>query len=405
MQLSSSTIQLLIASTDVLAFDPSEHELASRKHINDIPSEILPQIFYHGKHADYRFALLVSWVSRYWRKLAVSAHSLWDTIYLFNSDMVSEYLERNPEGPINIIAGSRGQELVAALSCLDLLRSHRHRFQGVSLAFFDIDACGSDRRMEWRSLIFYYFDVFGVPLDENPLNTRYHLRTFSIQSRPKEPKGITLDVVGNIIFPLTYTLRTVHLREMAVHLTDMQIAALRYAIKSLSMTRVFFFAVRPTIRGWFFQRMPQLEHLSLISVDIFTYNLTQLGNHNTSPSPQDILILEHLCSLRVLRSPKANRFLSHLCAPKLRHFEWEVDFPTPGVPGFWHICASRLQALTSLHLMGFPSEGEGANTALSNLTFWLESLRYLESLVLIFDRFCISVDEGVGSENGVVHIL
>ncbi|CAE6417001.1 unnamed protein product [Rhizoctonia solani] len=136
------------------------------------------------------------------------------------------------------------------------------------------------------------------------------------------------------------------------------------------------------------RRMPNLERLSLVLMERYDTN-SDIGNS------EDELRLDKLRTLRILRPAEdqlhdINDLLALLRAPNLRHFEWEVNYEPLATPlDFWHRCASRFQTLTSLHLMGFPSEFPGGVAALQVLVGWLQSLQDLESFILIFARTCV----------------
>ncbi|KAG8681275.1 hypothetical protein FRC11_001328, partial [Ceratobasidium sp. 423] len=128
-----------------------------------------------------------------------------------------------------------------------------------------------------------------------------------------------------------------------------------------------------------------------------------------SSAPEDELVLDNLRVLRILRPVEdqlqdIDTLLMLLCAPNLRYFEWEVNYePLATSLFFWQRCASQFHALTSLHLMGFPSEFPGEIDISQVLIDWLESLRHLESLILIFARSCTY--SSIGTELSIVTVL
>lgn len=393
---------------------PSCTKRAAQKCINDMPSEVLLYVFRIGKEMDCRFTLLVSWVSRYWRTLSLTTPSLWDTVAMLNGNMAIEYLTRNPGGLINLLAECSNANLASATSCLELMQPHRARFRDVSLTFFDVEACENREMRKYREIIRFFNTSFWFTIEDIP---SCQLRSFSMQCRTSEafPEWQRFEP---IIIPAASTLHTVNLREMLIQLIgDLKPAYAHayHAIQSFSAVRSALWATGHGFGDpmcWFFQRTPQIKRVFLVSVDVYPDDNWIIGSQediDNVPVPQNTITLRNLRSLRVLRTPKASRFLLCLQAPQLRHFEWEEEVSTSSTSStLWQHCASQFQALTSLHLMGFPSEGsnERAVASLNTLSQWLKSLHHLQSLILIFDRSCVyNHHNRVGSEHGVVTIL
>ncbi|CEL60791.1 hypothetical protein RSOLAG1IB_04030 [Rhizoctonia solani AG-1 IB] len=155
--------------------------------------------------------------------------------------------------------------------------------------------------------------------------------------------------------------------------------------------------------------MPNLERLSLILTERYNTNSDHIDNLVDSLALQGDLQLDKLRILRILRPVEdqlhdIDDLLTLLRAPNLRHFEWEANYDPLLTPlDFWHRCASRFQGLTSLHLMGFPSELPAGVAALQVLVGWLQSLQHLESLIVIFARSCVY--NIVETNSGILTIL
>ncbi|KAF8706045.1 hypothetical protein RHS03_04904, partial [Rhizoctonia solani] len=152
-----------------------------------------------------------------------------------------------------------------------------------------------------------------------------------------------------------------------------------------------------------------LERLSLILIERYDTNSDPINNATGPSVPEDELLLDKLRVLRILRpgenqSEDIDNLITSIRAPNLKWFEWEANRdPLATSLNFWQLCASRFRALTSLHLMGFPSELPGGATALEILVNWLQSLESIESFILILARTCVY--STIETEIGILTIL
>ncbi|CAE6499420.1 unnamed protein product [Rhizoctonia solani] len=363
-------------------------------HIGRLPPEILSHIFKLLCRTDSQMSLIVSWVSQYWRRVALSTHSLWDTIAALNPNMVSEYINRNPACPITFMATCRSSKPAVASECLSLFVTHRlrPRFQNIYLRVVHDDL---ERDVElWQKILGTLF---------LPSFQRFQqLRTLSI--------GYSLMLISNPtardglpVFTEAPGLRSLRLRGLVVSSEN---CAQGYPLlQSFSVINTYLdHPIHSLLR-----KMPGLERLSLTLMERYDPESDATDIPIDSSAPEDELILDNLRILRILRPVEdqlqdIDTLLAVLCAPNLRHFEWEVNYdPVATSLFFWQRCASQFHGLTSLHLMGFPSEFPGGIDISQVLVDWLESLRQLESLILIFARSCIY--SNIDTESGIVTVL
>ncbi|KAH7339729.1 hypothetical protein B0J17DRAFT_656556 [Rhizoctonia solani] len=323
---------------------------------NSLPPEILSHIFQLLRDIDPRSSLIVSWVSCHWRTVALSTCSLWDTITTLNPDMITEYI--NP--------------------CLCLLVTHRlqPRLQNICLRIVHADLVMEEDGEPWqkplRMLFLPGFRGFR------------QLRSLSIGYKSKYIGNPTASD-GLHVFTEAPELRNLRLRGLVVRSENC--TSSYPLLKALSITNTHL--DRSIL--FFLRKMPKLERLSLILIERYGPDSGETDNIDVF-SPDDELTLDSLCQLRILRPVEdqlsdIGHLLARLCAPNLRHFEWEINYDFTATPlSFWQHCASRFHTLTSLHLMGFPSECSGGIAATQALLGWLESLHHLESFVLIHHR-------------------
>ncbi|KAL5631329.1 hypothetical protein ACGC1H_007001 [Rhizoctonia solani] len=364
-------------------------------YIDRLPPEMLSHIFKLGTAIDPQISLVVSWVSQHWRRVALSTHSLWDTITTLNPNMILEYINRNPTCPITFTAVCRSSKPAVASDCISLFvtRRLRPRLQNICLSVVHDDLEDDVEFELWQRILGTLF---------LPSSQRYQqLRTLSIGYALKYNTNPTADD-GLPVFTEAPELRDLRLRGLVINSEN---CAIRYPfLKAFSITNTHL--DRPI--HTFLQGMPGLEHLSLILME--RYDPEGIIETPIDLSiPKDGLVLNNLRVLRILRPVEdqlhdIDCLLACLNAPNLRHFEWEVNYdPLATSLSFWERCASGFQTLTSLHLMGFPSEFPGGIIVSQMLLGWLESLQHLESFTLIFSRSCLY--SNIETELGVVIVL
>ncbi|CAE6366103.1 unnamed protein product [Rhizoctonia solani] len=360
-------------------------------YIDQLPPEMLSHIFKLASAIDPQISLVVSWVSQHWRRVALSTHSLWDTITVLNSNMISEYINRNPTCPITFTAVCRSSKSTIAIDCLTLFvtRCVRPRLQNIYIGIIH-DDLGGDVEL-CREML----GVLFLPVSQRYQQLRSLSIHYSLKYVPNANDGLP-------VFTEAPELRDLRLRGLVVNSEN---RAIRYPLlQTFSITNTYLDRPIHTL----LQGMPGLERLSLILMERYGPEDAMETPIDLS-TPKDGLVLNNLRELRILRPLEGqihdiDRLLACLNAPNLKHFEWEVNYhPRATSLSFWERCASQFHTLTSLHLMGFTTEFPAGTIVSQMLLGWLESLQHLESFTLIFFRSCLY--NQIEVELGVVTVL
>lgn len=179
-----------------------------RCYINRLPPEIISHIFQIMSSNDPQIPLIASWVSRYWRKAALSTHSLWSTIATLNPDMISEYIDRNPTCPITFTVICRSSRVALASECLSLFITHRLQSRLYSMYLRVVHDDLEEDVGKWQKLLKTLF-LPGIQHYQQ-LNTLFVGYALNYAANPTPSDGLP-------VFVEAPELRSLHLRGLAVN--------------------------------------------------------------------------------------------------------------------------------------------------------------------------------------------